>query len=68
MNGVANVTIEMNGVTYDGWFKTSGGVLTVHTLYGSKSTQIGGMTPEVLAQMLLRELVKEEKAREDSMI
>ena len=41
-----NVTIEVDGVTYEGWFKTSQGFVTVHTPYGSKSTQMGASPPE----------------------
>jgi hypothetical protein len=63
-----DITIEMNGVTYGGWFETSRGLVTVHTLYGSKSTQTGNTPPEVLAKMMLRELVEEEKGRKDPMV
>lgn len=39
---------------------TRGGLLTVRSAYGSKSTQVGGSPQEVIARMLLRELANAE--------
>jgi hypothetical protein len=45
-----------------GRFVINRGLITVHSAYGSKSTQVGGhaMNPEPLARILLRELAQED--------
>lgn len=44
---------------YTGWYIIEDDLITVRSAYGNKSTQLGGHaeTPEVLARILLRELV-----------
>ena len=57
------VTIDINGQAYSGYYTLTGGkvpMITVDSEYGSKSTQLGGMPPERLAKTLLRELVSEQ--------
>jgi hypothetical protein len=56
------VTIEIDGKTYKGNYWVAGKILTVSTGKGGKSRQVGSTSAEVLAQQLLRELVKDEKA------
>jgi hypothetical protein len=57
------VEVEIDGRKYTGWYEVSAQrVLTVTTSNGRKSTQLGGSTQLGLAQMLLRELVREGKA------
>jgi len=34
------------------------GLITVHSAYGSQTTQLGGSRPQPLAQILLRELAE----------
>ncbi|MCY1369854.1 hypothetical protein D9M68_977530 [compost metagenome] len=55
------VSIELNGRTYSGRYRVEKGIITVSTMSGSKSTQLGRLPEEALARMLLRELVDEEK-------
>jgi hypothetical protein len=63
------IVIQVDGEEYDGTYEVTGGVVTVRTAYGSQSTQVVGDTPpEVLAKMLLGELVREGKARPDPTI
>ncbi len=58
------IVIHVDGEEYDGTYDVASGVVTVRTAYGSQSTHLVGDTPpEVLAKMLLGELVREEKAR-----
>jgi hypothetical protein len=62
------VSIVVNGRTYTGQMKVEPGRMTVSTLHGQKSLQIGGSPPEVskvFARMLLRELVQAEIERKD---
>lgn len=64
----SEVTMTVEGKTYSGTYEVAGGVVTVRTAYGSRSTQIGGSPPDVVAGWLLRELVEAEKGRKDSML
>ena len=58
------ISIELDGQTYWGRMEIRpGGIVAVATLYGQKATQIGGSPAEIVARMLLRELVQAEKAR-----
>ena len=43
-------------------YRFSDRMVTVRTLFGSRTTYIGGHTPERLARTLLRELVGKEDA------
>jgi len=52
------VTIEVDGRKFTGQYALRGRILTVMVVgYGQKSTQLGGLTEEGLARILLRELV-----------
>lgn len=55
------VSIELNGKTYDGSYSVSGGMITVSGPYGSRRTQVGGSPPDMLARMLLAEIVHQNK-------
>lgn len=56
-------TIEKNGKEYKGWYKIEKGMIHVSSGFGSKSAQLGGSTetPEVLARIILGELISEDK-------
>jgi hypothetical protein len=41
------------------WCLTEDQIITVRTHYGSKSTQLGWMPPDLLARVLMRELYNE---------
>jgi hypothetical protein len=52
------VRIERHGVVHDGSYTISGPIITVSSpVLGSKTTQIGGSSPEVLAKIVLTELL-----------
>lgn len=58
------VEVEVDGTRFSGWYTVQSGVITVRTvLHGSEATHVGGSTPEVLARMLLHELVSKSKAK-----
>jgi hypothetical protein len=59
-------SIGIKGVTYSGWYETGRGIVTVHTSNGSKSARTFGTPPDVMAHMLLRELVTAEQSRKAS--
>ena len=52
------VTIQHNGKDYSGFYRVDGEMIKVYSAHGDKTTQLGSMPPEALAQMLLREIVK----------
>ena len=55
------ITMTRNDKTYSAFYRVEGGVVTVTTISGRKSTQVGGSTAEFVARMLLRELIDEGK-------
>lgn len=56
------VTVEVNGQKISGQYTLRGNIVTVMSSNGQKSTQLGGMTSEGLAKILLRELATENNA------
>lgn len=55
----SKVEITLNGKEYLASYFLEKGILTVVTAeHGQKSTQLGGLTAEILAKILLRELVE----------
>ena len=56
------VTIKRDGKEYPGHFRIHRGLLTVNSTYGAKTTQVfsHGSDPIPLAEMLLREIIKEK--------
>jgi hypothetical protein len=55
-------SVEYEGKTYSVSYYCQGGMITVQTVGGQKSTQLGGMRLNVLAKMLLGELIRVGKA------
>ena len=52
------LSIDIDGKLYSGRFEVDGSVVTVHSAYGTESTQVGGLTALHVAEQLLRELVR----------
>jgi hypothetical protein len=59
----SNIKVEVAGVQHGGWYEVERDLVKVHSPYGSKSTQIGGSPPDILARMILRELIEAERRR-----
>ena len=57
------VTIDYQGKQHRGSYYEERGMITVSSQYGSKTTQIGHSTAELLAATMLRELLDEAKHR-----
>lgn len=57
-----DVECHFEDKVYHGTYEIARGLLTVSWLHGSKSSTPGG-APEVLARIILRELVEEEAHR-----
>ena len=60
---VRGVSIERDGQRYTGSYTADHRIIEVSYGSDSKTTQIGGSSPNNLAKVLLRELVTEEQAR-----
>jgi len=55
------VQINFNGKDYKGSYKVEKGIISVYYDFYHKNTQLGGhgQSPELLAQMILREIIKD---------
>jgi hypothetical protein len=56
------ITTEYNGKVIKGSFKFLDGKVNVRTQHGSMTAQVGGQSPEQMAQTILRNLAREGKA------
>lgn len=57
------IFLEHNGKKYQAHYYVENNVVTVQSAYGSTSTQVGGSTAEVVARILLREILDGAKSR-----
>lgn len=59
-----NVRIVLDGESHEGTYTVSGPIVTVESLLlGTKRAPLGDATPEILAKLLLAELVYEFQKR-----
>lgn len=56
-------SVEVDGTVHEATYRVSSKVVTAHSPCGSNSTQIGGLSAEAVARILLREIVAGAKAR-----
>ncbi|WP_336490659.1 hypothetical protein [Methylobacterium nigriterrae] len=63
-----SVHVKLDGRTYSGTFKVDRNFMTVTTPYGKKTVQVDKLQHAALAQRLLEELVRQEKARKGSLL
>jgi hypothetical protein len=61
------VMLQIKGRVYRGRFEVSRDLVTVHATHGTKSAHVGTSPVEVIARILLWELVQAEMKRKDSM-
>jgi hypothetical protein len=55
---VDTVTVEIDGIIYEGTYYVQKSIVHVQSAFGSKSTPVGGSLPVTVARMLLSELVR----------
>jgi hypothetical protein len=55
---VDTVTVEIDGIIYEGTYYVQKSIVHVQSAFGSKSTPVGAPPPEMIARMLLSELVR----------
>jgi hypothetical protein len=53
--------IDFEGKTYRASYSVTGDVVMVRAAYGTKSTQVGGLSAEQVARLLAMELIREAK-------
>jgi hypothetical protein len=58
-----SASVDVDGTVHEAEYTVGSKVVTVLSAYGSASTQIGGLSAEMVARMLLREIVAGAKAR-----
>ncbi len=59
----STVSVNVDGTVRDATYTVGSKVVTVESAYGSASTQIGGLSAEAVARLLLREILAGAKAR-----
>jgi hypothetical protein len=59
------VEVEQHGMTYSASYAVSSGVVTVYGDDSSESTQLGGLTEEQVARLLLLSLIRKGHVRPD---
>jgi hypothetical protein len=52
------VTVTINGDTYEGVYYVQRSTVFVQSAFGTRSAPVGGSPPEMIAKMLLAELVR----------
>ncbi|SDJ73987.1 hypothetical protein SAMN05216338_10638 [Bradyrhizobium sp. Rc2d] len=56
---VKTITVILYGVAYHGTYFVHNSIVYVQSTFGSKATQLGTSPPELVAKLLLSELVRE---------
>lgn len=60
---IFEVSIEAYGTSHQGTYAIDTQVITVRSVFGSSSTQLGRLPSETAARMLLREIVTQARER-----
>jgi hypothetical protein len=58
LNPVKSVTVTIGGDTHEGTYFVQNFMVHVVSSFGLKAAQLGGSPPEMIARMLLSELVR----------
>jgi hypothetical protein len=58
LSPVRRVSVTINGVTHEGTYFVQNYMVHVLSSFGAKAIQLGGSPPEMIARMLLSELVR----------
>jgi len=62
---VKTITAILYGVAYHGTYFVQNSIVYVQSTFGSKATQLGTSPPELVAKLLLSELVRERAPATD---
>lgn len=58
------IEVDFEGKTHKVTYSVEQGLITVGTSFHSKTTQVGGSSPEVLARIMAKELLADAKRKE----
>jgi hypothetical protein len=61
-SAVKTITVTINGSEHHGTYFVQGSAVHVQSKVGAKATQVGGSPPEMIARLLLSELVRAASA------
>ena len=64
----ATISVTIEGTTYPAMYELKRGIVTVRTDIGTRSASMGNSPPDVVARMLLRELIQVETLRREGII
>ena len=62
------ISITLDETTYSASYELKRGVVTVRTDIGTRSATLDNSLPDIIARMLLREIVRSEKLRREGII
>jgi hypothetical protein len=55
---IKKVRVTIKGVTHEGTYYVQDKIVHVQSTYGTKAVQVGGLTPEGIARLILTQLVR----------
>ncbi len=64
----ATISVTIDGTPYPATLELKRGIVTVRTDIGTKSAPMGNSPPDIIARMLLRELIQVERLRREGII
>jgi hypothetical protein len=64
----ATISVTIDGTTYPATYELKGGIVTVRTDIGTKFALMGNNLPDIIARVLLRELIEIERLRRENII
>jgi hypothetical protein len=62
---VKTLTVTLYGVAYHGTYFVQNSIVYVQSRFGSKATRLGRSSPEMVAKLLLSEIVRERAPASD---
>jgi hypothetical protein len=64
----ATTNVVIDGTAYPAEYELRGGTVTVRTDIGTRSAPVRNSPPEIVARMLLREIIQSETLRREGII
>ena len=62
------ISITLDGTTYSASYELKRGIVTVRTDIGTRSATLDNSLPDIIARMLLREIIQSEKLRREGIL
>lgn len=64
----ANISITLDETTYAASYELKRDIVTVRADIGTRSASLGNSLPDIIARMLLREIIQSDKLRQEGII